>query len=130
MSPQKTVGVFRMFSMKTLKRAEECLSIFYHIRKRMKPLSVKESNDVFKAIPEVVKHVVSGARKATKYLSPTLTVKATRQHPVDRRNRSDTIVLSIGKPNYQERDFIRVAKLAKEKFPISKVQLKWYKKND
>ena len=72
----------------------------------------------------------SGARKATLYLSPKLTVKATRpvypDHQVERkRDTHASIVFTVGVPNFEERHFIRQALKAGEPFPIKKVQLKF-----
>lgn len=65
------------------------------------------------------------ARKATKYLSPTFTVKATRQRKHDGRNKAETFLVTVGRPNYQEREFIAAAIEAKEPFPVKKVQLQY-----
>ena len=77
----------------------------------------------------------SGARKATLYLSPKLTVKASRsiykkkdgsyQKVEDKRASRADIVFTAGVPNYEERLFIRQAVKAGEPFPIKKVQLKY-----
>jgi hypothetical protein len=69
----------------------------------------------------------NGARQAVIYLSPTTVVKASRQFKVDRRNRRTTIVLTVGAPNYSGREFIKLCQKAGEKFPIRKIQLKFYK---
>lgn len=66
-----------------------------------------------------------GAVMATKYLAPNLVVRATRRGKFDKRNRSFEFVVTIGKPNYRERDFIAQCKRAGEKFPIKKIQLKY-----
>jgi hypothetical protein len=71
-----------------------------------------------------------GAYKATKYISPKLTVKATRRLKkgrIDKRDRTAEIVFTIGAPNYEEREFIKKAKKAKEAFPIEYIQMKWPK---
>ena len=77
----------------------------------------------------------SGARKATLYLSPKLTVKASRPayknkegvyHKIeDKRATRADIVFTAGAPNFEERMFIRQATKAGEPFPIKKVQLKF-----
>lgn len=82
-----------------------------------------------KAIAQVSEAVLGlGARKATKYLSPKLVVKAARTFKKTSGDLQTTIVLTVGRPNYEERQFIKVACQAGESFPIKKVQLKWYKK--
>lgn len=92
----------------------------------MKALSVEDTNAVLKAIPDVTNWVISGARKATKFISPTLTVKASRIHKLDRRSRAESYVVSVGKPNYKEREFIKACKDAGETFPVKRIQLKFY----
>ena len=70
----------------------------------------------------------SEAHKATKYLSDKEVVNATRKlvgGKIDKRDRSIEILLKIGKPNYQEREFIKQCKKAGEPFPVKKVQLKY-----
>ena len=68
-------------------------------------------------------------RKATYYESPTYVVKVSRQHQGSKRDTSTTFIVTCGKPNYLEREFIKQAKKAGEPFPIRKVQLKmWPKK--
>jgi hypothetical protein len=76
------------------------------------------------AARRVIRHLAIGDRKATVYISPTLTVKESRRHKPNARSRSVEIVLTIGRPNSAEREFIRVAKKAGEPFPIRKVQLR------
>lgn len=69
----------------------------------------------------------TGAYRATKYLSPKLTVKATRRFAkrrIDRRNPNVDLVVCIGRPNYAERKFVKTCQQAREKFPVRKVQIK------
>jgi hypothetical protein len=83
-------------------------------------------------IPRVAIHRVVeaclevGARKAEIYLSPVLVVRAARRHKPDKRNRITEIVLTIGAPNYAEREFIALCNRVKEPFPVRKIQLHWY----
>lgn len=63
-------------------------------------------------------------RSATKYISPVLTVKATRRST---SNRAVEIVVTIGRPNCLEREFIDKCIEAGEKFPVRKIQLKYTK---
>jgi len=68
------------------------------------------------------------AVKATKYLAPNLVVRAVRTRVgkrIDKRSNVQ-ITLTIGRPNYLERDFIKLCQKAKEPFPIKKIQLKLY----
>jgi len=62
-------------------------------------------------------------RKGTKYLSSELTVKATRRHKLDKRDKNQEFVVTVGRPNYAEREFIKKCKKAGEPFPVKKVQL-------
>ena len=72
--------------------------------------------------------LVLEARKATKYLSPTVVVKATRRlfkGRIDRREKRVEILLTIGAPNYAERRAITQFKKAGESFPVRKVQVRF-----
>lgn len=81
-----------------------------------------------KAISTVVEAVLElGARRATKFISPRDVVKATRRHKPDKRSNSTEVVVTIGRPNYAEREFIKRCRNANEPFPVRKLQLKWYK---
>lgn len=79
-------------------------------------------------LPRVVEAVLeSGAVLATKYLSPTLTVRAKRRtyKRVTRKavNEPVDIHLHIGKPNYAERQ--RIKKFGPDqKYPIGGLDLK------
>lgn len=68
--------------------------------------------------------------KATKYVSDKLVITATQRRYKrtagtihGSRTRAD-IVLTIGRPNYLQRMFIKNCKLAGETFPVKKIQLK------
>jgi hypothetical protein len=83
-----------------------------------------------KVFSELAEHIlVGGAYKATKYLSDKLTIKATRKRYKGRVYKSENvdIVFTVGKPNYLEREFIKVCKKVGEPFPIKKAQLKFAK---
>lgn len=75
-------------------------------------------------IIQVVERVRAGARKATKYVAPSLTIKASRQHKRRGNERAVTIILTIGRPNYAERRFIKACQKAGEPFPVRRVQTK------
>jgi hypothetical protein len=69
--------------------------------------------------------------KATKYVSPKQVVRAVRttyrcfgRKP--RKGDNIQITLTIGKPNYLEREFIKLCTKAKEPFPVRAVILKLY----
>lgn len=79
-------------------------------------------------VGRLIEHLIeTGARRATKYSSPRFVARATRRHKPDRRNSRTEFVVTIGAPNYREREFIKLAQKAKETFPISRIQLdhKW-----
>lgn len=63
----------------------------------------------------------STIRKATAIVSPTHTLKITRQSPVDKRAKAETYILTVGRPNYAERQFIKDCRAANEPFPVKKV---------
>lgn len=69
-------------------------------------------------------------RRATTYLSTTSTVKITRTEQHTRKNsrRGETFVLTYGKPNYVERQFIKAAVRAGEPFPVKKPLLQLWPK--
>lgn len=60
--------------------------------------------------------------RATKYYSPAFVVRATRR--VQSRSKIE-VVLTMGRPNYRDRDFIKRCKKAGEPFPIKKIQYKF-----
>lgn len=65
------------------------------------------------------------AYRATKYVNKNRVIKATRRHKSDKRDRQSEFVVTIGKPNYREREFIKLCRKAGEPFPVKKVQLKF-----
>ena len=65
-----------------------------------------------------------GDKKATVYIARDYVVKATRKDKLDRRNKSETFVVTMGRPNYLERKFIKLCEKAGEPFPVKKVVLK------
>jgi hypothetical protein len=89
---------------------------------------IDKGNEMLKeiAVTQVARAILfNGAVKATKYVNEKLTVKATRKCYKRRiRGGAIDIVLTIGRPNFEERDFIKKLKKAGEPFPVKKVQLK------
>lgn len=83
--------------------------------------------DAVEFVEDVVGAVLSGRRKATKYLSPSVVIKATARHKPNKRARNVEMILTIGKPNYVEREFIRDCKRAGERLPVKRVQVKEWK---
>lgn len=86
---------------------------------------------VVNAVEKVVRNVLEGRIKsATKYLEPKLVVRASRRLFKGKIVKGNVeIVLTIGRPNYEERDFIKDCQKAKEPFPIKGVMLKFPSKS-
>lgn len=67
-------------------------------------------------------------KRATKYISPTEVVSVQRVGKLDKRDRAIVVVVKIGSPNYEEREFIAKCKKVGEPFPVKKIQLKEFPK--
>lgn len=83
------------------------------------------ANSAFKVCDALLR---TNAVKATEYFSPTLIIRAVRKRygkRIDKRHNIE-ISLTMGRPNYVERDFIELCQKAGEPFPIKKIQLKAY----
>lgn len=65
----------------------------------------------------------SGAKTATVYLSPSLVVRVTRQGKIYSRPSRETVLVTIGRPNYLAVRVIRDLKKAGEPFPVKKAIL-------
>jgi hypothetical protein len=76
---------------------------------------------VFGQLAEMV--LEGGVRKATKYLSPKLTIKAARRFKLSKRDSRRELVFTIGVPNYAERVFIKARQKAGEPFPVKRIQI-------
>ena len=63
-------------------------------------------------------------QQATKYLTPTLIARVTRRFKHRARDRRQEFVVTVGEPNYREREFIRDCRRAGESFPVKRVILK------
>lgn len=71
--------------------------------------------------------IANAAYKATKYISPSEVITATRVvygGRIDGRDSRVDIRVKIGKPNFNERQFIKAALAASEPFPVHRVQIK------
>jgi hypothetical protein len=68
-------------------------------------------------------------RRATFYVTSTLTIKATRQHRT-KRGRSATFVVSMGRPNFRERAYIHNLRAAGCLFPVRKLQFDFWPENE
>jgi hypothetical protein len=77
-----------------------------------------------RGIEKLVEALLSAdAHRATRYVSPTEVVRATRlkfKGGFNKRNLE--VYVQVGKPNYRERQFIKLAKKAGVAFPIRKIQ--------
>jgi hypothetical protein len=69
--------------------------------------------------------ILHGAHKATKFVSPTEKVTATRKLYNGKPGKRTEVVLTIGKPNAREREFIKHCQFSGVPFPVRKVQLKF-----
>lgn len=80
------------------------------------------------AITRVTNYLVDdvSVRRATIFLNDRMTVKATRQRRHDGRDKQETFLLTFGRPNFVERQFINMCKKAGEPFPVKKVQIKFW----
>lgn len=67
------------------------------------------------------------AWRAVKYLSDTKVVRVTQilYNKTPRSWGNQQFTVTLGKPNYKEREFIRLCKIAKEVFPVRKIQLQF-----
>lgn len=63
-------------------------------------------------------------RRATAFISPTLTIKATAQRRQDKRSTSATCLVTVGRPNFLEQRFIRQCQKAGMVFPLNQIQWK------
>lgn len=68
--------------------------------------------------------VLTDKKKATKFIGPHLVIKATRQRRTRKNAAHQTFLLTVGAPNYAERQFIKACVKAKEPLPVEKVQLR------
>ena len=70
------------------------------------------------------------SRQAIKYLSENLVVKATRKsyggRPPRKDEKQETLLVTVGRPNYKEREFIQLATRLGEPFPIRRCQLRGF----
>lgn len=75
---------------------------------------------------EAIGDVITGTdiRRATAFISPTLTMKATAQRRQDKRTKSSTVLVTVGAPNFLERRFIRQCQKAGMCFPLRQIQWK------
>jgi hypothetical protein len=78
-------------------------------------------------IGEVVACCLDGYQKATKYMTERFIVRCTARHKARANASSAEFVVTVGKPNYRERIFIKNCLKSGEPFPVKKIQLKEWK---
>lgn len=83
-----------------------------------------------KSIAQTVESVLETGevRQATTFLDENTVVTASRRHRPEKRSNHTELVLTMGKPNYRQREFIKACKKSGEPFPVKKTQLKFYPK--
>lgn len=78
-------------------------------------------NDVGQVVAGLL---ASNYKRVTKFLGPKHIVRATRSHPRDRRNTRETVLVTVGVPNYAERKIIKKATrfpfLREQAFPVKR----------
>lgn len=72
--------------------------------------------------------VMRNCRRATAFITPKLTIKATAQRRQDGRDKSATCLVTVGRPNFLERRFIKVCQKAGMAFPLNQIQWKFWPK--
>lgn len=73
--------------------------------------------------------VKNNAFRVTKYVSPKETIRVTRRRYRGNKFASDVeLIVTIGRPNYREREFIKSLKKAGEPFPVKKLQIQYLPK--
>lgn len=81
-------------------------------------------------IEQVVKEVWldGNVKRATAYIKPNLTIKATAHGRAGGRDVQRVIVVTIGRPNHSEREFIKACRKSGEGFPVRRIQLRFWPK--
>ena len=64
--------------------------------------------------------------RATKYVSEKFVVKVTRRGKPGSSNRILEYVITAGRPDFSEQEFIKKCKIVGEPFPVKKIQFKYY----
>lgn len=83
----------------------------------------------YQAVGKVLEALIeSNAYKAAGYLSEKFVVRMSRKlykGKLPRKGENAEIVLVLGRPNYEQREFIKKCKKVGEPFPVKKIQLKF-----
>ncbi len=88
-------------------------------------MAIDMKMEVAKTVDAVL---LSGAHLGTRYIDDKLVVRATRklQHGrIPGKQYNVEMNLTIGRPNFSERKFIKDCKKSGESFPVKKIQLKF-----
>lgn len=84
---------------------------------------------VYQAVGKVLEALTTNnAYKAAYYLSDKLVVRMSRKlyrGKLPSKISNEEVILVIGRPNYEQREFIKLCKKAGESFPVKKIQLKF-----
>ncbi len=130
MKPPLTVGqevlrrtTRRMFMRTFRKEVFLETPLFWLLTQPLEEFVKGNEKAIERAAPRLVRLCLMGYRKATKLLTPGLKVTACRRHKARKNSTSVELLLTIGKPNFAERKFIRDCQKAGEKFPIRKVRV-------
>lgn len=73
--------------------------------------------------PVLEQVLFNDAKQAIKFIATDHVLKATRRGKDTRANHIE-ILVTVGKPNFRERKFVRLCKKAGELFPVRKIQIK------
>lgn len=88
---------------------------------------MKDINTIIQALLD------TGSKKATKYISSKEIIRVVRKTYKNKNGKKHfdnhgrgkvELTVTIGKPNYAEREFIKLCQKAKEPFPVKKIQFK------
>jgi len=67
-------------------------------------------------------------RGVTRHIDAKTVARLTRQYPYSTRATRETFLLTIGQPNYREREFIKRRKKAGEPIPVKATQYRFWPK--
>lgn len=82
---------------------------------------------IISAVTSVVKAIENDKSlyRATRILSPDTIVRATRRNKSTRQFGFE-VILSVTRPNYEERQFIKLLKKSNEPFPLKRLRFKYF----
>ena len=101
------------------------------MNKLISEINTNPTRDAITATIEAL--LIMEAKSATKFISPTLTIRASQKlyhGKLPPKNATSLdIVLTIGRPNFEARQFIKKCQKFGEPFPVRKIQLKFPSKS-